>query len=472
MEEMAVYVLAHDGRSFLVNASPQDTILQLKEKIYASEDIPVEDQQLLFGDTLLGDALPLYDYINRESTPRLSIRLQSGPSAKFDARYKILVKRLMGTTFTVDVGSSDTIDMVKRKIQDQEKIPCDQQRLIYTAHELIDTYTIQHYHINKESTIHLICRQVIQLTIRTDDNQTINKIVQSTGSVLTIKEMIAGTHVEWPIDKQCLMIGEIELNDDKPIYEYNIDNNSSISLVRRQVAPMASTTRATSVLPTSTKGYRFTERMGRNFATTKRRYAGANSAIYRACLADSSISGDWAIKIVYNLDDSCTARGALEPHQSELGLYRRLPPHPNIMIPNQWFIDSIPKQLPDWDADHSFVNSSSTLFMVMELMPLSLDDVLQHRAKSFEAFTVYEILHLVLQMMAAIGHLQKSQMVHSDIKPDNILIRLPSDVTRDSALINLDQPGIEFVLSDFGKLHSVTKPFLFDDSSHVRKYSI
>ncbi|ESQ30041.1 hypothetical protein EUTSA_v10012116mg [Eutrema salsugineum] len=93
---------------------------------------------------------------------RMTINLEVDSSKNIDLRIgevmDIFVKSLNGKTHTLTVASFDTIEYVKAMIQDIEKIPPNEQRLVCGGKQLQDGHTLADYNITEYSTLHLMLR--------------------------------------------------------------------------------------------------------------------------------------------------------------------------------------------------------------------------------------------------------------------------------------------------------------------------
>ena len=69
---------------------------------------------------------------------------------------QIFVYTFKGKTITLNVSSTDSIDVVKCKIYNRVGIPTDNQRIVFSSNYLDGSKTLAHYNIKNESTLYMV----------------------------------------------------------------------------------------------------------------------------------------------------------------------------------------------------------------------------------------------------------------------------------------------------------------------------
>ena len=228
--DMRIHVNTLTERMVTLKVVLEDTIENVKNKIFEEEGIPVECQCLFYAGKELRDYRTLKEYsIPRESTLILTQKLLDG--------VLIFVKMLTGKMITLNVKLESSVKSVKVEIQRRRGVPPVKQRLSFSDDQALKACrTLADYNIRKESTLYLTVddqygsRQV-HVLMPTGKMTTLD--VSSSYDVQNIKlEICCKDGI--PPDQQYLLFDGKELEDGRTLQDFNIRSGSMLHLVLHQ----------------------------------------------------------------------------------------------------------------------------------------------------------------------------------------------------------------------------------------------
>ena len=232
---MQIFVKTWTGKIITLRVEVMNTIEHLKLMIQDKEGIPFDQQILSFdGIQLINEHTLLNYHIQKDSTLYLTSESHS---------MQIFVKTQTGESITLQVQASDTIKIVKSKIQDKEDIPHNQQCLTFDGEELQNEYTLSHYDIANEFTVDLTVmgqsmQIFIRIVLRTNNYKriTLELEVEPSNTIKTVKHKIQNK-ASIPPDQQRLIFAGKILKDELVLSDYKILNKSILYLALKTPKP-------------------------------------------------------------------------------------------------------------------------------------------------------------------------------------------------------------------------------------------
>lgn len=145
---------------------------------------------------------------------------------------QIFVKDATGKSSGIDVEATDTIALLKSKIQETEGIPSDQQQLTFNQQQLEDERVLLDYNIANQSVLHLEhkLRRGEHILVKTLRGKVLVLDVPTSETIANVKSMIHESEGIPPEQQRLIFAGQ-QLADSRTLCDCKVQSESSIYLV-------------------------------------------------------------------------------------------------------------------------------------------------------------------------------------------------------------------------------------------------
>ncbi|XP_059407208.1 polyubiquitin-like [Carassius carassius] len=150
------------------------SVMELKIKVMGGDERSLEVR----SDATVGDLKQLISELFREPPHKLRLSAENGSLFSLDSRklseyslhsgsvvillikrsFQVFVQNEKGKIGTYDVDVNETVDQLQTKVYNKERVPEDQQRLIYQGKQLEAGKKLQDYNIKSGDTIYMTLR--------------------------------------------------------------------------------------------------------------------------------------------------------------------------------------------------------------------------------------------------------------------------------------------------------------------------